>query len=144
MELSAFEGDWTLTRRIKDARAGATGHFEGEARFQAAPGGLSYLEEGRLTFGAAAPMAATRRYFWRAAGTAIEVDFADGRFFHAFQTDVDRPEAAHHCAPDKYAVRYDFSAWPAWRAEWRVAGPRKDYAMISDYRRAGQLSGIAR
>ena len=140
MDLAAFEGAWTLSRRIEDALAGATGHFEGAARFTSGPGGLSYLEEGRLTFGAAPPMTATRRYLWRAEGASIAVDFADGRFFHAFPTDAVRPEAAHYCAPDQYAVRYDFSRWPHWRAEWRAVGPRKDYAMISDYRRAGQLS----
>lgn len=145
MELADFEGRWALTRRIDDARANARGRFEGEARFTAAPGGLAYVEEGRLRLGTAPPMTATRRYFWRAVpgvvrgegatGGVIEIDFADGSFFHAFPTDAARPEAEHACAPDHYRVRYDFTAWPAWRAEWRVLGPRKDYRMVSDYRR---------
>jgi hypothetical protein len=143
MDLAAFEGTWTLTRRIEDARAGATGRFAGLARFTSVPGGLSYLEEGELTFGTAPPMVATRRHFWRGMGATIEVDFANGRFFHAFPTDAPRPEATHFCDPDDYNVRYDFSAWPDWRAAWRVIGPRKDYTMISDYRRAGQVPGIA-
>ncbi|TPE53578.1 DUF6314 family protein [Amaricoccus solimangrovi] len=136
MELAAFEGGWRLARRIEDARAGASGRFEGAARFTAVPGGLSYVEEGRLILGEGRPMRASRRYFWRPAGASIEVDFSDGRFFHAFATDADRPEAEHWCDPDRYRVRYDFSAWPEWRAEWRVSGPRKDYAMVSTYRPA--------
>ncbi|PZQ51312.1 MAG: trigger factor [Rhodovulum sulfidophilum] len=137
MRLAAFEGLWTLTRRIEDVRAGATGHFEGRARFTAVPGGLAYLEEGELVLGAARPMRASRRYFWREMGPEVEVDFSDGRFFHAFPVGAERPAATHYCAPDQYSVRYDFAAWPDWRAEWRAVGPRKDYAMISDYRRAG-------
>lgn len=142
MELADFEGRWALTRRIDDARACAagreSGRFEGEARFTAAAGGLAYVEEGTLTLGSSPPMAATRRYFWRAqgmTGRVIEVDFADGRFFHAFAMDQERPMAEHACDPDHYAVTYDFTGWPAWRAEWQVVGPRKDYRMISDYRR---------
>ena len=134
MELAAFEGDWRLARVIEDARAGQRGAFAGAARFTPAPGGLAYLEEGTLTLGAAPPMAASRRYFWRAAGAGIAVDFEDGRFFHAFATGEARPGAEHLCDPDTYAVRYDFTLWPLWRAEWRVLGPRKDYRMVSDYR----------
>ena len=61
------------------------------------------------------------------------VDYADGRPFHEF--DPARPRAAHWCDPDDYRVRYDFTRWPLWRAEWEVRGPRKDYLMMTDYRR---------
>ena len=137
MELAAFEGLWTLTRTIEDISAGQRGRFLGTARLTPTPGGLAYVEEGRLTLAAAPPMAASRRYLWRAAGAAIEIDFEDGRFFHAFPAAEPRPEASHFCDPDHYAVRYDFTPWPDWRAEWRVTGPRKDYRMVSDYRRGG-------
>lgn len=141
MDLSAFAGDWTLTRRIEDHRAGAPGRFEGTARFQPAAGGLAYRETGLLTLGTSAPLRATRSYVWQAAVDAIAVRFADGRFFHAFATDAAEPRAEHDCPPDLYRVRYDFRDWPHWRVEWRVAGPRKDYAMLSDYHPAPATGG---
>jgi len=32
-------------------------------------------------------------------------------------------------------VTYDFRKYPQWRAEWRVEGPKKDYRMVTTYRR---------
>lgn len=136
MELAAFEGLWTLSRVIEDFRASARGVFRGRAWLTRCPEGLDYREEGELILGAGPAMTASRRYLWRAGPGGIMVDFADGRFFHAFDPCTPAPEAAHFCDPDHYAARYDFARWPEWRAQWRVTGPRKDYRMISDYRRA--------
>jgi hypothetical protein len=138
MRLDAFRGDWRLTRTIEDLRAGRSGRFEGRARFTPEADGLAYVETGTLRFPDAPPMTATRRYLWRAgAGGTIELRFDCGRFFHRFDADEPRPSAEHHCSPDHYRVCYDFSRWPHWRAEWRVRGPRKDYALVSDYRPEG-------
>ena len=41
------------------------------------------------------------------------------------------PRTVHLCAPDRYEVAYDFTAWPHWSATWTVEGPRKDYVMTS-------------
>lgn len=133
MRLGDFAGLWRIERRIAD-RLGPEGWLEGAARLTADGEGLAYEESGRLSLGGAAPFAATRRYLWRESGDGIELRFADGRFFHRFA--LARPEAEHPCGPDLYRVRYDFAAWPFWRAEWRVTGPRKDYVMTTDYRRA--------
>jgi hypothetical protein len=139
MRLDAFEGRWTIERAIEDVRAGRAGAFRGEATFARAPGGLAYAEAGTISLGGQGPYAAERRYFWADAGlNAIEVRFADGRFFHRFYGDEERPAAVHECGADTYRVRYDFARWPRWRAEWRVTGPRKDYGIVSDYRPAGQ------
>ncbi|MFO1106692.1 MAG: DUF6314 family protein [Amaricoccus sp.] len=142
MEIEAFIGGWSLTRRIEDARAGQTGRFEGHAAFRPTPEGLAYREEGWLTLGAAAavPVRGERRYLWQAAGDRIVVRFGDGRFFHAFAALEAEPEAEHDCPPDFYRVRYDFRAWPLWRAEWRVRGPRKDHVIRSDYRPVARAS----
>lgn len=130
-----FEGTWTLSRRIEDRLGRQAGRFEGRAVLAPGGDGLVYEEAGTLTLGAAAPMQATRRYLWRAEGGLIAVEFDDGRHFHAFDPNADRPEAHHDCAPDVYDVRYDFDNWPEWRAVWEVRGPRKDYRMESLYRR---------
>lgn len=129
--LQDFLGEWRLMRRITPAEGGEA-RFEGWARFTPAAEGLHYREEGELALPGLAPMRAERDYLWRAgAGGRIEVFFGDGRPFHGF--DPAAPEAAHWCDPDDYRVSYDFAAWPDWRAEWRVKGPRKDYRMVSTY-----------
>ena len=134
--LQEFAGRWRIERRIADARAGVEGRLEGVADFAAGEGGLVCTESGLLRYAGAPPMRARRVYLWRADGPGrIAVAFEDGREFHGFALRGEAAEAEHDCAPDRYRVRYDFSGWPDWRAEWRVRGPRKDYVSVTDYRR---------
>lgn len=133
MQLQSFLGEWRLERTIEDARSGTGGTFSGRARFTPAPQGLRYREEGSLRLGAAPPLAAARDYCWREDGDGICVHFADGRFFHRLRPGDAAPADEHDCPPDLYRVRYDFTAWPVWRAEWIVSGPRKDYRLESRY-----------
>lgn len=138
MRLEAFEGAWEVERDIADARAGESGRFVGVARFAPEAGGLRYREAGRLTLGDGPGFEATREYLWRdGADGAIDVWFGDGRFFHSFRPGDPSPAATHDCPPDVYEARYDFAGWPCWQVEWRVSGPRKDYAMVSRFRPAG-------
>ena len=130
--LHDFEGEWRLARRIEDAGAPG-GRLDGIASFQRGQGGLIYEEESELRLPGAAPMRATRRYLWRG-DAAIEVSFADGRVFHSFDAEAARPEGSHPCGQDLYRVVYEFSSWPAWRANWTVEGPRKRLSILSDYR----------
>ncbi len=134
--LQDFAGRWLLERTIRDTRAGRDGTFAGTASFEAQGPVLLYRERGELRMGGAA-MAAEQSHVWRQEGTRICVVFRDGRPFHCFETGVAAPGARHDCAPDIYDVSYDFGAWPEWRSEWRVRGPRKDYVMASAYRPAG-------
>ena len=133
MRLADFAGTWQIDRRIEDRR-GPEGRLEGAARLTPDAEGLVYEETGLLRLGDGAPFAASRRYLWREGPEGIELRFADGRFFHRFRPDA--PEAEHPCGADLYRVRYDFAAWPEWRSEWRVTGPRKEYRMTTCYRRA--------
>lgn len=122
--LAEFIGTWQLEKEIRQAD-GAQAWFEGHASWDETG---AYHEAGQLRLGDGTQIRAERRYVWKA---PLRVCFDDGRFFH----DVP-PEgglAHHHCAPDDYQVRYDFSAWPHWRAIWRVQGPRKDYKMVCRY-----------
>ncbi len=107
--------------------------MQGVATFAPDGEGLIYREEGELRLGKAAPIRAERSYRWRTgADHRLEVLFEDGRPFHGFSP-AKALSAQHFCDPDTYEVTYDFSGWPAWRAVWRVRGPRKDYEMTTDY-----------
>jgi hypothetical protein len=140
VRLEAFEGEWAFVRAIEDLRAGRQGRFIGRAAFRpAAGGGLDYREEGMVTFDGGPAMTASRDYRWRdGGGGVIEVRFGDGRFFHRFLPEGPETTDVHLCGPDTYRVRYDFARWPQWRADWRVTGPRKDYSLVSRYRRVGR------
>ncbi len=134
--LADFAGRWHLHRRIED-RLGHGGRFEGEAEFLPEDGGgFGYVEHGTLLLSGMKPLHSERRYLWQedAAGR-IFVRFEDGRPFHDFHPGHAIDTARHHCAPDYYDVRYDFTHWPRWSAEWDVRGPRKDYRMESLYSR---------
>lgn len=138
--LGDFAGTWRVDRTIDDRLSGRAARFAGRAVFAPSDGGLAYREAGRLRLGDGPELAATREYLWREADGMIDVRFADGRRFHAFDPAGPVPEAEHACGPDRYRVRYDFTGWPGWRAEWRVTGPRKDYLMVSRYDRAGVVA----
>jgi hypothetical protein len=130
---AAFAGRWKLRRDIRHGD-GLTGQFEGTAEIApAGPGLYTYDEEGMLKLGDSDALRGTRRYLWRASDGAIDISFADGRPFHRLDLGGLRPETVHLCSPDRYAVAYDFTAWPEWSARWRVEGPRKDYVMTSHY-----------
>lgn len=133
--LKDFAGHWRLERRIRDGRSGRDGTFQGTASFAPQGSTLLYREAGELRLDGTA-MAAEQSHVWRQEGTRICVVFSDGRPFHCFDTGVSTPASRHDCAPDIYRVEYDFAAWPDWRSEWRVTGPRKDYVMVSEYRQA--------
>ncbi|QQA44287.1 DUF6314 family protein [Pelagovum pacificum] len=136
MDLSAFQGDWSLDREVEDYRSGETSAFGGTARFRAVADGLDLIEEGRWTRASWGALAASRRYIWRRDGEGIEVLYADGRPFHRFIPAGHAPvEALHHCEPDIYEVTYRFDLPDSWSAEWRVRGPAKDYLSRTIYRR---------
>jgi hypothetical protein len=131
---AGFAGNWRLDRVILGADGAETGRLVGTARFVTRDGGYDYAEDGTLTLPGAPPMPATRASRWDLVEGRVVVAFPDGRPFHAFARAA-AAEAVHLCDPDIYRVAYDFRDWPVWRADWRVTGPRKDYRMVSVYRR---------
>ncbi|TNC73433.1 DUF6314 family protein [Rubellimicrobium roseum] len=135
LHLHDFLGAWRLSREIDDRLSGRPGRFEGTATLTPGGEGLRYREEGLLQVGEGPAMAATRDYLWLPSPEGIEMRFADGRPFHHFCPEGRAPGTDHPCGRDLYRVLYDFTAWPAWEAEWTVAGPAKDYRMRSSYRR---------
>lgn len=128
--LADFEGCWHMTRRIVQAE-GPEARLDGVATWRAVPDGLICDEVGRLQIGAQPAVEARRSYLWR---EDLSVWFEDGRFFH--QVPLRGGETGHWCAPDQYDGYYTFDSWPVWQVVWTVKGPRKDYVMRTDYRRA--------
>ena len=134
--LADLTGRWHLSRVITHDD-GRIDRFEGEARFAWSGPRLIEDQTGTLDMGGGArPLVGTRRYVWQAEKGRIEVLFDDMRPFHTIPLNVAHPEPTHLCAPDRYAVAYDFSTFPDWTAAWTVEGPRKGYRMISRYSRA--------
>ena len=135
LEAADFEGQWTVSRRIVDRRAGQSARFEGTARLTPDGDALLYHEAGTLYLGPAASFHAERRYVWRFEDGEVVMRFWDGRPFHSFRPDGRTAGTDHPCGSDLYRVEYDFTTWPAWEARWRVTGPAKDYRMVTLYTR---------
>ncbi|MEM9050343.1 MAG: DUF6314 family protein [Pseudomonadota bacterium] len=133
--IDRFAGHWQVERHITDFDSGWTGRFTGNAVFSPVPGGLDYEERGWLQLGGLVSEA-FRRYAWRQETPGrVAVHFEDGTFFHRFDPGEARAEASHYCDPDLYEVVYFTPGHDPWRAEWRVEGPRKDYRLVTHYRR---------
>ena len=129
--LSSLEGRWRLKRDIVHGD-GAVNTLTGTVHFHRAGARLIQDETGELVLGNQT-VKATRRYIWAACEGRLDVFFDDMRPFHTVLLGVARHKTAHLCAPDRYEVSYDFSAWPKWSTCWQVEGPRKDYVMTSRY-----------
>ncbi len=137
--LHDFAGVWSIARVIKDRMGRGAGDLTGRARLSAGPHGLDYAERGILRLAGHPAMEAQRRYLWRPGDDGgIEVLFADGRFFHAFDPAVARSDVRHTCPPDLYMGQFDLRRWPVWQVEWRITGPRKDCHIRTCYRPAGE------
>lgn len=132
LDLMDFAGQWRLERQIKDAK-GPDATFSGTASFTPDDAGLKVQENGQLRLIGQGAFQARRSYLWRQSGSLIAVLFDDGRDFHMFDPGQGIAHANHWCDPDTYNVRYDFSGWPVWQAQWQVTGPRKNYSMYSVY-----------
>jgi len=133
LDLMDFAGLWRLERQIKDAN-GPDAVFYGTATFTPDDDGLRLTECGELRLIGQGAFQAERSYLWRQSGSLIVVLFDDGRAFHQFDPLLGIAHADHWCDPDTYKVRYDFSGWPDWQAQWQVTGPRKAYTMQSHYK----------
>lgn len=129
--LQDFEGRWNFRREIMQADGTSAG-VAGEAVWLPRGACLLQQERGEMRLQGHAPLQAERRYLWE---EGLVVRFEDGRYFH--RVPPAGGETAHWCDPDQYDGSYDFSGWPAFTVVWRVHGPRKDYRMVTLYRREG-------
>lgn len=130
-----FEGHWIVDRHIHDFDSAWQGRFRGRAEFVPVPGAFNYLEEGELQLGGLTLNASRRYRYLFPARDRVEVLFEDSSPFHTFDPTLPRSEASHVCGGDTYEVTYMFPSPTNWRADWRVEGPRKNYRLVTYYRR---------
>ncbi|MEM6680335.1 MAG: DUF6314 family protein [Pseudomonadota bacterium] len=129
-----FRGEWAMTRIIQNVAEGVIGEFWGESRYDPMEeeDALLCREAGVLRF-KGQDYHADRSSIWSFPTPGrVVVRYTDGRPFHDFP--LTEPMAEHVCGEDSYKVSYAF-AEHSWRTVWEVAGPRKDYSMITEYRR---------
>ena len=130
-----FTGSWALQRDIDDRRQGQSGHLVGQADFTPEKWGLLYRESGQMTLGASVTEAFRQyRYSFPRPGH-VEIGFEDGRLLLALDLTDETATATHLCGADSYAAQVALLDETTWRATWHVTGPRKDYTLVSRYRR---------
>lgn len=129
-------GSWSVDRLIIDHARTTIGRLEGKATFRPSGPGLLYEETGTLVLGGHRGQAAqTYRYDFRDGNRRALVRFRDGRPFHDLDLSSGQDREHHRCPPDLYEGVFLALGPAAWRTEWKVTGPRKDYDLVTMYRR---------
>lgn len=142
-----FIGDWLLSRRVVDRRAGLIGRLFGRATFRLDQdindGTLIYEESGVMSYGDHEGQA-SQSHRWRIVDRQrAEIYFSDGRFFHSLDLTTSKSPTRHSCAPDDYCGRFHLLNEKSWRSTWKVSGPRKDLIIASLFRRIEQPAFIS-
>jgi hypothetical protein len=136
--LESLIGSWAIERRVDDM-ATLTGsvNFEPSAENEAV-----YHETGTLRLSTGYEAAAERKYIYRQCedGLAVFFDERPPRLFHMVRLARDGDgcltgEAEYICADDIYLTDYKFDSDTQFRVRHRVRGPRKDYTIITLYRK---------
>jgi hypothetical protein len=129
-------GNWNVDRLVIDHARTTTGRLRGKATFRPSGLDLLYEERGTLVFGEHCGQAEqTCRYdFPEGDGRAL-VRFREGRPFHELDLSTGQDRARHDCPPDIYDGVFLALGPDAWRTEWKVTGPRKDYDLVTTYNR---------
>jgi uncharacterized protein DUF6314 len=137
-----LSGSWKVDRLVIDHARTTIGRLRGKATFRPSGLELIYEERGTLIFGEHRGQAEqTYRYdFPEGDGRAL-VRFRDGRPFHDLDLSTGQDHPRHACPPDIYEGAFLALGPSAWRIEWKVTGPRKDYDLVTTYtRRASQTA----
>lgn len=78
---------------------------------------------------------AFRGYHYRFAGGRMQIDHADGSPFVSVDLNSGWARVEHLCGRDLYRGRFRFDSKGALWIAWEVRGPRKDYRMVTVYRK---------
>jgi len=133
--IAYLTGQWQLRREITDHRQQQTGRLTGTARFVVSGDTLAWEESGRLIMGQYDGEAWQAYTLRPKADGGAQVLFTDGRVFFDLPKGATALSISHDCAPDRYDGTLSVQDADHWQLQWRVKGPRKDYAMASYYER---------
>ncbi|MBC9877832.1 hypothetical protein G8O24_10820 [Bradyrhizobium sp. INPA01-394B] len=136
--MKRLTGSWSFDRLIA-----GQGSMQGLATFTPLdPDGLAYREQGRLKLLTGTELEAEREYVFREHGGGFDVFFKETplRLFHTIELAASdggavSGSAIHLCNADRYQSTYTFRSDGGFIVRHVVAGPRKDYTMLTTYRR---------
>ncbi|WP_420416853.1 DUF6314 family protein [Pacificispira sp.] len=126
-------GRWRLSRLVFDFSEGTFLRGTGEMQAVADGARLWRLQETLIFNG----FEAQRDSLWQIVGQSLHLRYADGAPLVVLDLTQGTAEDAHLCAPDRYLARFKTLGSDRFKLSWRVTGPRKNYAMVTDYRRLG-------
>jgi hypothetical protein len=136
--MTRLAGAWSFDRVIE-----VQGSMTGLATFTPLDAErLAYREQGRLKLQNGTELEAEREYVFRKRDGGFEVFFKETppRLFHVIELAASDDGALngstdHLCSPDHYQSTYTFHPDGGFVVRHVVAGPRKDYTMITTYMR---------
>lgn len=136
--MARLAGAWSFDRVIE-----GQGSMQGLATFTPLDAErLAYREQGRLKLPNGTELEAEREYVFRKHDRGFDVFFKESppRLFHAISLSASddgalNGSADHLCGADHYQSTYTFRARGGFVVRHVASGPRKDYAMITTYRR---------
>lgn len=136
-DLSGLVGVWSFRRSVSGGSI-----MTGQATFVPAGGDrLSYAETGTLTLADGKDYAFERHYIYELRGGGFRVLFDEKppRLFQDVELELNGGaligSGFHNCAPDVYSSAYRFDLPVGFRIAHDVSGPRKAYAIVTDYAR---------
>jgi hypothetical protein len=140
-DLKAYlSGSWSMDRLVID-HARTIGRLRGNAIFRPSGPHLLYEERGTLILGEHRGQAEQAyRYDFPEGDSRALVRFRDGRPFHDLDLSSGQDRPRHACPPDIYEGVFLALGPSAWRSEWTVSGPRKDYDLVTTYTRLSAQS----
>jgi hypothetical protein len=124
---TALLGDWRLTRRLADLRAGLSGTVHGRLTLRTERGEIAWIEQGILLWNGSR-LSVSRSYRLLRAEHGWWLYFADGRPFHAW---VPGQWVHHPCREDSYRGLITITGPDRWRTRWEVDGPDKAQLIIT-------------
>ena len=141
---SALSGTWELSRSIDEWKFRGSAVFCAHGRDE-----LRYEENGILSKPGTSDIAAFRRYVYRYEADRIVIYFDEqpARIFEVLDLKPApggnwEAQAEHDCAADHYASRYAFGT-DTMLITHVVHGPRKDYEMVTSYRRVSPDTALS-
>lgn len=136
-----LSGSWSMDRLVIDHARTTIGRLRGNAIFRPSGPHLLYEERGTLILGEHRGQAEqTYRYDFNEGDGRALVRFRDGRLFHDLDLSSGQDRPRHACPPDIYEGVFLALGPSAWRTEWKVSGPRKDYDLVTTYTRLSAKS----